>query len=86
MHVGNSLVDVVHGPSLGPSLDVMVTGKLQHLGNGGGRRSNGGSTIVDVAYNVSKLQCVVHGDLPMRKTKGEILGILSVSGAPTVTK
>lgn len=53
VHVGDSLVDVVHGPSLGPSLDLVITGKLQHLGDGGGRRSNSGSTVVDVTYIVS---------------------------------
>jgi hypothetical protein len=49
VHVGDSLVDIIHRPSLGPSLDTVVTGKLEHLGNGGSRRSDSGSTKVDVA-------------------------------------
>ena len=49
VHVGNSLVDIIHCPSLGPSLDTVVTGKLEHLGDSSGRGSDSRSTEVDVA-------------------------------------
>jgi hypothetical protein len=50
VHVGDSLVDVIHCPSLGPSLDFVVAGKLQHLGDGCGRGTDGRSSEVDVTW------------------------------------
>lgn len=53
VHIGDSLVDIVHRPSFRPSLDLVVTGKLQHLRDSGCRGSDGRSTEVDVACKVS---------------------------------
>ena len=55
VHVGDSLVDVVHCPSLSPGLDLVVAGKLQHLGNGCGGGTDGRSSEVDVTCHVSRL-------------------------------